>query len=67
MTVVDPESQTRWIPRIGEAIDLDWRDVTEPSSRERILRTRSTTNSVLDDAWDCVVEYLEAKWQSALK
>ena len=66
MTLFDPTSGVRWFPRLGEAIDLDWREVTETFDLQRAAEKFETANHVLDEAWQRVLVYLEANWKAAL-
>jgi hypothetical protein len=55
-----------WLPMVGHAIDLDWRDITEHFDRQRFSREFDRTQNIAAVAWRAVVKYLETNWRSVL-
>lgn len=56
----------RWLPMIGHAIDLDWREITEHFDPERFSREFDRTQNIAAGAWRKVTEYLENNWRLVL-
>jgi len=66
MSVVDSGTGAHWFPKLGRAIDLDWREITEHFDPARVREDFDTANNVLADAWSKVVIYVESNWQAAV-
>jgi hypothetical protein len=66
MSVVDSGTGANWFPKLGRAIDLDWREVTESFDSAEVRKDFDTAYNVLANAWSKVVGYLESNWQAAL-
>ena len=66
MSVVDSATGAHWFPKLGRAIDLDWREITENFDSGRVRQNFDTANNVLADAWSEVVRYVESNWGAAL-
>ncbi len=56
----------RWLPMVGHAIDLDWREITEHLDPQRFSHEFDRTQNIAAVAWRKVIEYLENSWRSVL-
>jgi hypothetical protein len=66
MGLVDSATGAHWFPRLGHAIDLDWRGITEHFDPARARHDFDTAHNVLADSWSRVVRYIESNWQAAV-